>query len=63
MCLGAEEAATQHEKVFRAWRESPHTFTIDGRSPVTEVFKEARGAWEGQQPIATPRSSIGGSPA
>lgn len=40
------EAAEQHEAVFRAWREQPHDFEIDGRHPVDEVFAAAKSAWE-----------------
>lgn len=41
-----EEAAGEHEAVFRAWREQPHDFEINDRRPVDEVFAAAKSAWE-----------------
>jgi hypothetical protein len=52
--LCAEEAAGEHEAVFRAWREQPHDFEINDRRPVDEVFAAAKSAWEGDAFLRPP---------
>ena len=31
------------------WRDRPADFTIDGRSPVVEVFREAEDVWQSER--------------
>ncbi|CAD7699586.1 unnamed protein product [Ostreobium quekettii] len=41
-----EDAAVKHSEEYRAWRETPASFCIDGRYPVMEVFEQAKKAWK-----------------
>ncbi|GMH37851.1 hypothetical protein BSKO_05735 [Bryopsis sp. KO-2023] len=39
-------AGAEYPEEFRAWREKPLSFCIDGHYPVREVFDEAKEAWK-----------------
>eukprot|EP00210_Caulerpa_lentillifera_P001110 g1071.t1 len=39
-------AAIEYSNLYRAWRDRPEEFCVDGRYPVTEVFEQAKRAWQ-----------------
>lgn len=40
------EAEKQHAELFKAWREDPLNFNVDGVYPVVELWAKAKLAWE-----------------
>lgn len=42
----AEDAKKQYPELFRAWREDPQNFNVDGVYPVVELWAQAKKAWE-----------------
>jgi broad specificity phosphatase PhoE len=44
--LFAVDAKEQYPELYRAWREDPKNFNVNGVYPVVDLWDKARNAWE-----------------